>query len=286
MKSSLSAERRNRDGFTMVEILVVVAILGILMAILVPSLGKAKEIAEAMKNTTNLKNIATATLAWAGDHGNKLPSPQYPGGEVVPGTMDPDDYFPEFWNLGESGLWIDGVVFGHMYLAEQQRREGDEEGNYGDEGYASTGGYEIDEVGTHLKGTLFENTQAVKVDPTEEDWHKHSYAMNTNLQYDRRKADVLDPWLTEKTLSNLLFMPNALLYIENKESNLIDFEDRSDIIETMRERWDGKKAIAAFLDGHAERIKEDQIPENDIYTDRESSRFWRGVDADRGGNND
>ena len=110
--------------------------------------------------------------------------------------------------------------------------------------------------------------------------------MNTNLQYDRRKADVLDPWLTEKTLSNLLFMPNALLYIENKESNLVNFEDRSAIIETMRERWDGKKAIAAFLDGHAERIKEDQIPENDIYTDRESSRFWRGVDADRGGDND
>ncbi|MAB76403.1 MAG: hypothetical protein CMO47_08095 [Verrucomicrobiales bacterium] len=281
MKFSLSSERTARSGFTMVEILVVVAILGILVAILVPSLGRAKQIAEAMVNTTNLKNIATATLAWAGDHGNKLPSPQYPGGEIVPGTMDPDDYFPDYWNLGESGLWIDGVVFGHMYLSEQARREDDKDGDYGDDGYASSGGYEVDESGTHLRGTLFENTQSVKADPEEQDWHKHSYAMNTNLQYDRRKEDSPEPWLTEKTLSNLLFMPNALLYIENKESNLIDFDDREAIIETMEERWEGSKVIAAFLDGHAERLKENQIPEADPNTDRESSRFWRGVDINR-----
>ena len=105
--------------------------------------------------------------------------------------------------------------------------------------------------------------------------------MNTNLQYDRRKEDSPEPWLTEKTLSNLLFMPNALLYIENKESNLIDFDDREAIIETMEERWEGSKVIAAFLDGHAERLKENQIPEADPNTDRESSRFWRGVDINR-----
>mgnify|MGYP006263647721 FL=1 len=270
----------------MVEILVVVAILGILAAILVPSLGKAKQIAEAMVNTTNLKNIATATLAWAGDHGNKLPSPQYPGGEIVPGTMDPDDYFPDYWNLGKSGLWIDGVVFGHMYLSEQARREGDENGDNGDNSNASSGGYEVDESGTHLRGTLFENTQSVKADPEEQDWHKHSYAMNTNLQYDRRKEDSPDPWLTEKTLSNLLFMPNALLYIENKESNLINFDDREAIIETMQERWEGSKVIAAFLDGHAERLKENQIPSADPDIDRESSRFWRGVDINRNANSE
>jgi prepilin-type N-terminal cleavage/methylation domain-containing protein len=281
MKFSLSPERTARSGFTMVEMLVVIAILGILVAILVPSLGRAKQIAEAMVNTTNLKNIATATLAWAGDHGNKLPSPQYPGGEIVPGTMEPADFFPDYWDLCESGLWIDGVVFGHMYLSEQARREGDENGDNGDNGNASSGGYEVDESGTHLKGTLFENTQAVKADPEEQDWHKHSYAMNTNLQYDRRKKDSPEPWLTEKTLSNLLFMPNALLYIENKESNLIDFDDREAIIETMEERWEGRKVIAAFLDGHAERLNKDQIPEDDPNTDRESSRFWRGVDIDR-----
>ena len=278
MKIFLYSDHKSRTGFTMVEMLVVVAILGILTAILVPSLAKGKQSAEAMKNTPNLKSIATGTLAWAGDHGNKLPSPQYPGGEVVPGNMAPEDYFPKYWDLGESGLWLDGVVFGHMYVAEQDAREEDKEEEEGSEEEETSGGYNVDEEGSHLKGTLFENTMAVKSDPEEENWHRHSYAMNTNLQYDRRKKDSSEPYLTEKSLANLLFAPNALLYIENNETNLVNFEDRELILETMEKRWDGSKVIAAFLDGHAERLTEKQIPEADPLTDRKSSRFWRGVD--------
>ena len=241
----------------MVEILVVIAILGILISIMVPSLSKGKQLAEAMKNTYNLKQIAIATLTWAGDNGNKLPSPEYPGGMEVPGSMDPDDFFPKYWNLSE----------------QANREENDGE-------YADSGGYSVDEQGSHIKGTLLENTQSVKKDVEERDYHKHSYAMNTNLQYDRiyESANSGDPYLTEKTLSNLLFMPNAMLYIENKESNLVDFEDRDSIIETMEERWDGSKTIAAYLDGHAERLREESIPEEDPEVDRLSSRFWRGVD--------
>ena len=68
---------------TIVELLVVIVILGILVSILVPSLGKGKQLAEALKNTSNLRNIAAATLTWAGDNGNKLPSPVYPGGNLM-----------------------------------------------------------------------------------------------------------------------------------------------------------------------------------------------------------
>lgn len=263
---------------TIVELLVVIVILGILVSILVPSLGKGKQLAEALKNTSNLRNIAAATLTWAGDNGNKLPSPVYPGGNL----SDEED-FPKYWDLEESGLWLDGVVFGHMYLSEQAAREEDEAESGGDDDNrdASSGGYAVDKDGTHLIDTLFVSNQSIRKDPEEKDMHKHSYAMNTNLQYDRKyeSFESDDPYMTEKTLSNILFMPNALLYIENKKSNLIDFEDRDDIIETMEERWDGSKSIAAFLDGHAERLNEDQIPEEDVALDQESSRFWRGVDS-------
>lgn len=260
--------RSHRQGMTLVELIVVVVIIATLIALLVPGLSKAKEIAEAMKSTANLKEIAVSTLNWAAENNSKIPSPQYPGGmEPPPGVMA-EDFFPEHYDLAESGLWLDGVVFAQIYMKE------DPEGG-------SSSNYNVTEDGEHLKGTFFESSRSVKKDPTEKDWHKHSYAMNANLQYDRiyKQVDSADPWLTEKTLSNLVFAPRAMLYIDNIDSNVVKHENRQEIIDTIEKRWDGGKVIAAFLDGHAERLSENEIPAGDPTTDRESSRFWRGVDA-------
>ncbi|MEM6278341.1 MAG: type II secretion system protein [Verrucomicrobiota bacterium] len=278
--SSLRAPRAR--AMTLIELLVVLAILGLLTAILVPGLQKGKILATSMKNTSNLRQIAVATLTWANDNGGKLPSPEYPGGITVPSSSTEEDYFPDYWDVGETGLWLDGVVFAHMYIAEQARREEESE-NYEDTGgYASTGGYTFDENGTHLRTTLFENTRSVTTNPDEKDYHKHSYAMNANLQYDRiyDQVESSDPYLTEKTLSNLIHAPSAMLYIECSDPNVVRFDDREVIIETGKQRWGEKgKIIAAFLDGHAERISPDSIPDEDPEgQDRSSSRFWRGVD--------
>jgi len=241
-------------------------------------LGKAKEVAEALKNTSNLKQIAGATINWAADNSSRLPSPEYPGGMEAPEGIDEEDFFPEYYNLGETGLWLDGVIFAELYLKEGDNRA-EEAAGEGEEG-GGTGGYRITSDGDHLKGTLFESTQSVKKDPLEKDWHKHSYAMNANLQYDRiyDQVESSDPFLTEKTLSNLLFAPRAMLYIDSIETNVIRFEDRDEIVDTIEKRWGGGKAIVAFLDGHAERLSENEIPDEDPESDRESSRFWRGVD--------
>lgn len=262
-----------RRGMTLVELIVVIVIIATLVALLVPGLSKAKEIAEAMKSTANVREIAIATLNWASENNSKIPSPQYPGGMTPPPGVSPADYFPEHYDLGESGLWLDGVVFAAIYLSEEAEGPEDSEGQ--------SSGYEVTEDGDHLKGTFFESTRSVKKDPLEKDWHKHSYAMNANLQYDRIHDQVgsADPWLTEKTLSNLVFAPRAMLYIDNIESNVVKYESRQEIVDTIEKRWDGGKAIVGFLDGHAERLSENEIPSGDPTTDRDSSRFWRGVDA-------
>jgi len=263
---NLVQKRSSCTGMTLVELLVVIAIIVVLISLLVPGLNKAKEVAEAAKNSANLKQIATATINWAADNKSRLPSPQYPGGMEPPPGMSADDFFPKNYNLGESGLWLDGVIFGEVYLKENK------------DGEATS--YNVTADGEHLKGTLFESTVSVKTNPQEKDWHKHSYAMNANLQYDRIYDQVQspDPYLTEKTLSNLLFAPRAMLYIDCNESNVVKFEDRQLIIDTIEKRWGGGKAIVAYLDGHVERLSENQIPEEDPQSDRESSRFWRGVD--------
>jgi prepilin-type processing-associated H-X9-DG protein len=70
-----------------------------------------------------------------------------------------------------------------------------------------------------------------------------------------------------------------MLYIDNIDSNVVRFEDRQQILDTIEKRWDGGKVIATFLDGHAERLSENDIPSGDPRNDRDSSRCWRGVDA-------
>jgi len=269
--------KRDASAMTLLELLIVVTIIAILMAILVPSLGKVMEITRAAKNTVNLREIGLATINWAADNGNRLPSPEYPGGMEVPSGMSEEEYFPEYYKLGDSGLWLDGVVFGAVYLQETVRTERTENVDVD----SSVGGYDVDAQGTHLKGTLFENTQSVRENPDIRDWHEHSYAMNANLQYDRIYDQVgsSDPYLTEKSMATILFKPKAMLYIENQESNVVQYEDLEAIIETGETRWGNNGKISTtFMDGHAERLHPSQIPSQDPETDRESSRFWRGVD--------
>jgi prepilin-type N-terminal cleavage/methylation domain-containing protein len=50
-----------REGFTLIELLVVIAIIAILMAILIPTLNRARELG---KRATCLSNLKQLTLAW------------------------------------------------------------------------------------------------------------------------------------------------------------------------------------------------------------------------------
>jgi len=73
-------------GFTLVELLVVIAIIAILAAILFPVFAKAREKAEAASCLSNLKQLGTAVLLYASDHDNRLPphndnEPPYPAGD-------------------------------------------------------------------------------------------------------------------------------------------------------------------------------------------------------------
>jgi prepilin-type N-terminal cleavage/methylation domain-containing protein len=57
--------RQGRPGFTLVEIMIVVLIIGILLAIAVPNFVKAREVSRAKACVENLRSIAYAKEQWA-----------------------------------------------------------------------------------------------------------------------------------------------------------------------------------------------------------------------------
>jgi prepilin-type N-terminal cleavage/methylation domain-containing protein len=58
---------KNARGFTIVELLVVVSIIALLIAILLPAIGKAREAALLTQSLANLRNLSAANAAYGAD---------------------------------------------------------------------------------------------------------------------------------------------------------------------------------------------------------------------------
>jgi prepilin-type N-terminal cleavage/methylation domain-containing protein/prepilin-type processing-associated H-X9-DG protein len=82
---------RSRTGFTMVEILVAIAVLAILLGILMPVFSRAKECAQQVKCASNLRQLAASFSMYVDDWGGFYPSP---GG--LPGDQN-------YWSQSGSG---------------------------------------------------------------------------------------------------------------------------------------------------------------------------------------
>jgi len=77
-----------RHAFTLIELLVVIAIIALLVSILLPSLGKARNLARLTQSIANLKNIASANDTYRSDHKGILP------------YMVPVNKVPATWSFG------------------------------------------------------------------------------------------------------------------------------------------------------------------------------------------
>lgn len=65
--------RRRQPGFTLVELLVVVAIIALLLGILVPALGKAREAARRSVALSNVSQLAKAAFAYTVENNDVFP---------------------------------------------------------------------------------------------------------------------------------------------------------------------------------------------------------------------
>ena len=101
--------RAKRSNFTLIELLIVIAIIAILAGILLPALTRARERAYSIHCVNNLKQIGLGLAQYTGDF-TFFPWPQ-DATQTLPGTTEKG----RWWNL-LTGLSDSGVRIGSSYL--------------------------------------------------------------------------------------------------------------------------------------------------------------------------
>ena len=99
-KQGLKNGRLSTDGFTLAELLLVMAAIGLLAGLAVVAIGKCKAAALAAKDLSNLRQTSSLILLAAGEHG-KIPGKPTPQmnwvllvREYLPGSFPADGHFP------------------------------------------------------------------------------------------------------------------------------------------------------------------------------------------------
>jgi prepilin-type N-terminal cleavage/methylation domain-containing protein/prepilin-type processing-associated H-X9-DG protein len=72
--SPFSDARKKKEGFTLVELLVVIGIIAVLIGVLLPALNKAREQSKRAACLANLRTLGQAMILYANDSKDRLPN--------------------------------------------------------------------------------------------------------------------------------------------------------------------------------------------------------------------
>jgi len=92
-------------AFTMIELLVVVAIIAILASLLLPALDRARDKAKTAACVNNLRQLSAAVLLYAYDYNDWVPGANWEPGAATSGGWEWS--YRGFWYTGGSYFWND-----------------------------------------------------------------------------------------------------------------------------------------------------------------------------------
>ena len=114
---------RQRSGFTLIEILIVVVILGILAAIVVPQFAEAQASARATAMRTQLNTIRSQVSAWRIQNGNAMPGGDGATAALMMQTLIDDGYIVRTIFLSGGFSWVWDPTAGELSLAYDEAAE-------------------------------------------------------------------------------------------------------------------------------------------------------------------
>ncbi len=122
-------------GFTLIELLVVISIIALLIGILLPALGKARQTARTTQCATQMQQFGTALNAYAVSYQDKIASFSWtkdlptPGGytnDIVAAAAQAVDIMRRrggdlsATDLPQPTAWIPQILYNHLVIAEDQ----------------------------------------------------------------------------------------------------------------------------------------------------------------------
>ncbi|HEX8914983.1 MAG TPA: prepilin-type N-terminal cleavage/methylation domain-containing protein [Humisphaera sp.] len=90
-------QARRPRGFTLVELIVVIAIIAVLISILLPAVGRGLEMARRVRCMSNIRQLGQAMLAYASNHRGTLAYSNWESGGVASTTTPPYPNAPVGW---------------------------------------------------------------------------------------------------------------------------------------------------------------------------------------------
>lgn len=106
------------NDITLIELLTVIAIIGILAAIIIPTVGKVRQNARIATSTSNLRQLGTAAQLFAAENRDTLPIYFFPNHPTHPNH----GWMPALWRLIHGSRPMPGVPT-NPDTTEQYRRE-------------------------------------------------------------------------------------------------------------------------------------------------------------------